>query len=1041
MVVQVANGNDTLRFDRVFIQESERHSITAIAQDNSGFMWFGTNNGLYRYDGFSYEPFSNLSEDNKTISQNAVSSMCVDNRGIIWIAGDSEFIDRLDPGDMSSERIELLELRELESRNNSVKDLIKSERNRIWILTIWGDLLRLDTNTNRIQQLAFVLEDIDNLIITDVVEDQDSALWIVFNESTVAKFDDRDIANLNRISIQRSLNLPSEIGQISLCSGDIGIVALAGNGSLFEFNSDCTEYREVTNILNESTGNGFGSIAGLHIDSVNNLWIGTNTLGLFKYGLENGRLNNFRHDPLISQSISNNQIESIEEDRSGVIWVGTARGLNKYSRFKHKFNHHLKNERSDGSKNYLVAAILEEDTSTVWLGTIGSGLIKYDLITSNSTNYPVGNGAKNYSDSVLALCMSKDGDLLVGTQENGLLLFDRSTGNFEPRSEPQQVNDILIDTSGTIWIATDINGLGNYVESEETFNYWDLSVIGKTEEGISGIKVLHEDSQGNLWIGTDGNGMIKLLPDRVNYFHYHHLDDDQNSLSDNSVYSILEDQNGSIWIGTHNGLNRLDPNQNLFSRFYQSDQLPDNVICGILEDESGALWLSTYNGLCRFDPASGRCNNYDISDGLQDNEFLPGSIHESAGGRFYFGGVKGFNEFFPGALELNSVKPNIVFTSIITPYSNESDGTSASSLSELRLPYESSVIFLEFAALDYVDPLKNQYAYMLEGVDKDWIYTGNQHTVRYSRLEPGSYTFRVKASNNDGIWNEEGTSLRLNIIPPFWARIEFRIFLVLLIAGFVFALFKWRTHAIERQRNLLQKEVNERRIAEARLLTHQERLRTLATQLTLAEEKERKRIATALHDDIGHSLVSTLVHIEARIKKSEEDEQDAGLEKIVTTLENTLQKTRALTVEVSPPSLYQFGIQAAAEGLVERFSEEFNIKSIISINEDMPLSEQNSIFLYQILRELLINVLKHAKASTIQLTIRPENDMVCLTLKDDGVGFNTEKVFSEEDGGAGYGLFSIKERLQSINGKLEITSQPGKGTETRACVPSIKKDG
>ncbi|MCG8375912.1 MAG: ATP-binding protein, partial [Chlorobiales bacterium] len=337
---------------------------------------------------------------------------------------------------------------------------------------------------------------------------------------------------------------------------------------------------------------------------------------------------------------------------------------------------------------------------------------------------------------------------------------------------------------------------------------------------------------------------------------------------------------------------------------------------------------------------------------------------------------------------------------------------------------------------DYAEINANRYAYMLEGADKDWIAAGTRRSASYIQVNPGDYVFRVKGTNNDGVWNEEGASVRVRILPPFWMTAQFQILMAIVGIAALITVYKLRTRSIKRQRNILQREVDERKVAESKLLSNQQRLRKLASELTLAEERERRRIAEGLHDQIGQNLAFTKRRLSSLGKESKDKLVSKSLEPVINLIGETINDTRSLTLEISPPILYQLGLKSALKWLVEHFKNQHGIPA--KFKDDgltKPLDENLPVLLFQSARELLFNVIKHAKANHLEVSMSRMDDNICISITDDGVGFDAETLSDEWKPGSGFGIFSIQERLNPFGGKLVIRSKPGEGTTSTLFAP------
>lgn len=609
--------------------------------------------------------------------------------------------------------------------------------------------------------------------------------------------------------------------------------------------------------------------------------------------------------------------------------------------------------------------------------------------------------------------------------------MDRRTAVAERISRPQHIAAIVEDDSGDLWVSAGADGLGRYEHEPGDFSYWEFRFEEGSESVAFEATALFKDSRGCIWIGTNGGGLYRHYPQKPEFRHYQWEPGRAGGLSDNRVLSIGEDRQGMIWIGTQGGLNRLDPISNIIRRFYASDFLPDNVICGILPDDTGSLWLSTTNGIAKLDPVAEECQAFGAEDGLRGYPFSAGACHRTRTGALIFGGLGGFCMFHPDRLAYNPHEPNIVITSFRKFESEVSFGRSADEIGSITLTYDENFFSFEFAAMDFADTEKNLYAYKLEGLDQEWISCGNRRYANYTKVPPGGYVFRVRGSNNDGLWNEEGASVKIIVVPPFWMTWEFRLLMVLLAAAAVLAVYKLRTKSIKRQRDLLQREVDERIEVEKKLRANQARLRGLAAELTLAEERERHKIALALHDRIGHALLLTKVGLMALAKGDESPPGSQPLDKLIATVNDAMKDARSLTVEISPPSLHKLGLESAVESMVEKVGTENGLKTVVSWEIRSPIAKEVA----KGVREVLVNIIKHAAADTIKVSMHNDGEDIIVWIHDNGKGFDTKKFEQDDDDFKGFGLFSIRERMESVGGKFILRSAAGTGTEVTMIAP------
>ncbi len=484
-----------------------------------------------------------------------------------------------------------------------------------------------------------------------------------------------------------------------------------------------------------------------------------------------------------------------------------------------------------------------------------------------------------------------------------------------------------------------------------------------------------------------------------------------NGINNSTVISLYEDSAGVLWIGTYGGgLNRYDRTGNSWQHITETNGLPNDVIYGILPDAHGNLWLPTNKGLARYTPSSGAVRVFDVSDGLQGNEFNQGAHFRSNRGEFFLGGINGFNAFYPDSISDNLVVPPVYLTSFRVFDRTFPLPRALSTIRDIELPHDRNSLSFEFVALNYTSPGKNQYAYKLEGLDEHWIEAGTRRYVSYTNLDPGRYTLRVRASNNDGVWNDEGTTLAITIVPPYWRTWWFRILVAAAIAGILFLMYRYRVNKL------------------------------------LEIERIRTSIATDLHDDIGSSLTEIALYSdvglrELRRKKNpltmsgdEREKVSSLLTEIGSTSRSLIDAMNDIVWSIDPKNdsfeflLLRMKVHATKMLEAKGINYDINIPAALS-SLRLPLNFRRRFFL--IYKEALNNILRHARPHRVVLTLNREARMLVMTVADDGIGFDPR------EGGQGNGLLNMRQRAHSLGGELTIASAPGVGTTVtlRATIP------
>ncbi len=561
-------------------------------------------------------------------------------------------------------------------------------------------------------------------------------------------------------------------------------------------------------------------VNAIYEDQGGHLWVGGRN-GLNQYNRGDEYFTRYQHDPNNPYSLSNDFVLSIYTDRSGVLWIGTSGGgLSKYVQNNERFTLYQNRPGVRNSlSNNVVYALYEDRKSALWVGTRDGGLNRMD--PEAGTFYAYKNNpldpASLSNNEVRSIFEDRLDRLWVGTYGGGLNYLDRERGRFtryihDPNNSNSLSDNRIIaiyeDRRGDLWIGTREGGLDKMNPETGRFTHFQNDPNDPTSLSGNYVRTITEDHLGNLWVGTY-TGISMMDPTTGQFQRFTADPSNPNSLSNNRVMSILETSDGTIWIGTLlGGLNRYDPATQTFRHYTQKQGLPSDAIYGILADRNGSLWLSTNRGLSRFNLQNETFRNYDRWDGLQGFEFNPGAYFENSRGRMYFGGIQGFNAFDPSHVQENPLAPQVVITSFNK--FNQPEEIDLTEGQTITLPYTDDFISFEFAALDYAAPEKNQYAYKLEGFDKEWIKAGTRRYASYTNLRGGTYTFRVIGSNQDGVWNQEGASVKIIVIPPIWERWWFIGVLALALVTTAAGGYRLRIMSIQAQNRQLEEQVRER---------------------------------------------------------------------------------------------------------------------------------------------------------------------------------------------------------------------------------------
>jgi len=773
-------------FNHLTIEDGlSQSSVTCILQDRSGFMWFGTQDGLNRYDGYNIMIFKNDPSDSTSLTDNFIFSIYEDQSGSLYIETQSGTFHQYNPRSESFQ-IVIKDSVDLErARVNSVSALLQESSGIRWTggLSKGTGLVRFDTKTGKSKTFKHNPSDPSSL--------SDDKVYSVYRDR----------------------------------SGNLWVGTFNGLDRLDERTGKFFHYRNKPGDPNSLADNWVWPI---YEDSRGYLWIGTVRSGLSMFDPKSKKFLNYKNDPNDPTSINDNFVFSIYEDRSGLIWIGTnLSGINYFNPSTQAFEHYTHNP---GNKNILsddiVLSMLVDRNGYYWIGTRTGGLNKFDYSKKNFVFYSnnPSNANSVISNSIQSLLEDRAGNIWIGTFSSGLDVLNPQTGTISHYtnnpSDPGSISDnriysLVEDKLGNIWIGTYGGGLNKLDRATGKFLRYQFKENDSTSISSNATWSLELDDEGNLWIGTFGGGVNVLNLNNQKFNYYKNNPDNSTSIADDNIIRIFKDSKGNMWIGTTKGLSRYSKEKRSFKNYDEKDGLANNFIYGIEEDDSGNLWLSTNNGISKFNPETEAFKNYYVQDGLQGNEFNQNAFAKDyKTGRLLFGGPNGFNVFNPDDVKENSYIPPVVYTSYTRYNSDDEEGKpiferGISAKDSILLTYKDNIVTLQFAALSYYNNSQNRYRYKLEGFNENWIQLGSNNTVTFTNLSPGDYNLIVTGSNNDGLWNDEGKSLFIEVTPPWWrTNIAYAIYVI----TFLSLLYGMRRFEINRREQKTKLRENELRL-------------------------------------------------------------------------------------------------------------------------------------------------------------------------------------------------------------------------------------
>jgi ligand-binding sensor domain-containing protein/serine phosphatase RsbU (regulator of sigma subunit) len=820
LVTAIGWAQPQLEFEKLSVEQGLSQSIVvSIVQDARGLLWFATEDGLNLYDGYTFTVLRNDPDDPESISYNHVTTVYEDRAGTLWIG---TFNGGLNRYDLTQDRFTRIRHATTDSSTLSsdiINCIIQDRNGSVWVGTQNGLNKLTKGSADSVSFKRYFHDPADprslssNLILSMCLDSlgnlwigTDAGLNLLDGEDgpgDAARFRRfrHEIQNPASLSHDTVRTLYTDHSGRLWVGTEHGLNKLVGDAHTPAFRCYLAGIPG-RGLLNND------EIYAILEDSDGIFWVGTDGGGLNRFDPATETFHAYLNDPRMPNTLSYNEIRSLYQDWSGILWVGTyGGGVNKVDVRKRQFAWY-RNDPDDPNTltENIVWTIFEDPSGVLWIGTHGGGLNRFDRSANRFSSFrSVARSPLTLSsDFVRVVIGDPSGDLWIGTNGGGICRFDPAKGTFrrflhDPSDSTtishNEIRSLYLDPRGILWIGTNGGGLNRLDTraahgSPPVFTHYRNDPADLRSLSDNFVRVIHEDKSGALWVGTQGGGLNCFDRGFSTFSHFRADPSRRGALNNDFIFCIHEDPQGIFWLGTWGGgINRFDPATGEAVAFTTRDGLPSDAIYGILEDSSGDLWFSTNNGLGRFSPTSHQIRNYSMKDGLQNNEFNGGSYFKSAAGEMFFGGITGFNAFFPEKIHDNPFVPPVVITSFRKLNKEVRLRHPISELSELTLSYRDYVFSFEFAALDYTAPEKNLYAYKMEGLHDDWIFTSaKKRLAQYSTLPPGEYRFRVKGSNKDGVWNDKGASLRIVITPPFWDTWWFRSLLTLsvLVVSFLF---------------------------------------------------------------------------------------------------------------------------------------------------------------------------------------------------------------------------------------------------------------
>lgn len=1050
--IQLSAQQNNIRFKRITINEGlSLSSVYCIFQDSKGFMWFGTEDGLNRYDGKNFIIYRSNPEDENTISHKWTEQILEDSSGKLWF-GSRGGLTQFDPVTEKFIRFKGVGKNKI-LVNDTITKIFEDSNKNLWIGTLKGiNCLNLtDLSNKKLTDSHLINSKINCFLETknkDILIGTNHGLYTFDSKNykcinkqlnnrnsainSIIKFKDRLLIATN--SGIYTLNAQMKIIKHELTDVIIENIIVDSQSTIWLVTDKALLKKEKISNKYQKAVKSFESTNSLSVNTYKpiiksksgDIWFGTFGSGLYRFNSELGQKYHYSNNTANPQSLSENSINCIYEDHNGVIWFGTfGAGISFYDPQSHKFTllkHNPLNENSLIAN--FIWAICEDNENNLWIGTNNKGISKlnidkntfnhFDFRLSEKQNHTA--IRKVYEDSKHLIWIGTDGDGLIryNPKTKRRKVFQHEPGNKQSISS-NSVRVIFEDSEEFLWIGTQ-NGLNLFDSKTKKFTQFKHS--SKNSNSISNnfvYSLIFEDSQGIIWIGTYGGGLNAYNKTTGEFKNYQFSGDKPNTISDNVAFAMIEEKEGIFWIGTNNKLNRFDSKTGTFKHFGTEEGLPNNVIYGVIKDNKRNIWLSTNKGICKFSLKDYSCKNFDIHDGLQSNEFNGGAFHKGKNGKLYFGGVYGLNIIDPDKKFTEDALYNVVLTKLeihghtvkvsadaadsdMIIYRKETDdyvlSKSVAFANKIEMDYKHRFLSIEFSSLSNYSPEKVNYAYRLKNLEKKWIFSDKRNFASYSNLSPGTYIFQVIAQNPNGKWSKNIKELTIHILPPLHLTWWF-IFIEIIVA-IIFFVFIYRYLLNCKTNKLLSLQNEKIKITNQNLKKSEQNLK----ELVATKDKFFRIISHDLKNPFT-SLLSISEMIHKNYELVDDEEKQIGIRKIhesvkhiFSLLENLLTWSRSQTGKI------QF--EAKVFNILELISETVLLYNAAADKKQIKLeinckpglcviADRNMCS--AILRNLINNALKFSHAeSKIIINVNSGDQYHEIQVIDHGIGIDTENL-------------------------------------------------
>ena len=1011
-----------LKFENISIDKGlSSSSINSIIQDSKGFLWIGTEDGLNRFDGYSFKVFRNKRGDKNSLSNNFIWSLFEDKSGNIWIGTDGGGLNKYDPATDKFERF----VHDQDNKNSISSDAVQcvyqDKQENLWAGT-WGRGLNLyDSKSKSFVSFRNNPEDkssLSNDKVFCVFEDDQNNLWIGTDGGGLNLFD-RKTKNFKSFNTNNSSLVSNSITTIFQTSPSELWLGTT-EGYLINFNSKDFSSRTF-NLSHSANSSIQNNIWKIERDSQGLIWIATIQEGLFIFNPATETYVNVKSGPKSYPGLESQNLKYLYRDRSDNLWIGTmASGLYKVKRQKSNFNTINKLNTLGKLKDEFVFCLSEDKEGNIWIGTMSGGAFRFNPKRSSIKNYPPNSLPKGLSGEIIRYVYNdRSNNLWIGPYYGSPNIYNFKNDSFEQfdldfnkdNPDANLVRVIFEDSEGILWFGLNGNG-GVVTYDRKTGKFERYSTSSTAVSKISGDEILSicEDKNGFIWLGTYSYGLNRFDKKNSTFRYYKRDENNLNSLPGNIIPELFIDSDGNLWVGTYSdGLCKYNYDTDNFKIYTEDDGLIDNSIFGIVEDNDRNLWISTSKGISKFNKTENTFTNFDQSLGVQKGDFNPSARCKTKDGWIYFGGVNGVTYFHPDSIDIEMKDEVPVLTSFKIFNEETFLPKSVAYIDTIILNHNDNFFSFEFTLPEFSAPDKIQYSYIMEGLEEEWIKIGNRGFVNFTHLDPGKYLFKVRSSNVLGVWSNSYKQIVVIINPPFWLTWWFRILTTFIVIGVLVFIYKKRTRQLKKEKRI-QIEFSK--------------------QLIQSQEEERKRIASELHDSLGQDLL--VIKNIALLNKM----NDEHFEEISKTAGLAIDEVRRISYNLHPYQLDRLGLTKAIGSMFQNIEGASNIKFDVYIdNVDNLFDKEKEINIYRIVQECVNNIVKHSASTESTVSVKQIDNQLCINISDNGNGFDYEIMKFESKG---FGLKNLENRVSFMGGKLEFKSDKEFKTQIMINLPVSK---